>query len=45
MKSHTIDQIQSKEESRAKRRIKKHHPKMIMTGKGMKRFARPAKTK
>jgi len=45
MKLHTLEQIQLKEESRIKRRLKKLNPKMIVTGKGMKRFARPAKTK
>jgi len=34
---------QTREENRAKRRNKKKNPKMKMSGKGMKRFAKPKK--
>jgi len=34
---------QSREDARANRRHKKRNPKMIVTGKGMKRFGAPKK--
>ncbi len=39
--NHPHEIAQSKEEARAKRRHKKMNPKMIVSGKGMKRFGAP----
>ena len=39
------EKIQQKEEARVARREKKLKPKMRMSGRGMKRFASPKKTK
>jgi|GEM_PF-2919030 len=39
----SLEIAQHREEKRAAGRKKKRHPSMIMTGKGMKRFASPKK--
>ncbi|MFC1787752.1 hypothetical protein ACFLZY_00855 [Patescibacteria group bacterium] len=38
-----IEDHEKKTESKAKRRDKKKNPKMVVSGRGMKRFAAPKK--
>lgn len=42
-KNNSQTQEEAQEQERIKRRHTKRHPKMKMTGKGMKRFANPKK--